>query len=96
MGITDNDVAVQALEASGGDIQAALEIIFGENLFPQWNYEIFVICENIIIIRKLFFTLVPQQLGCIVEKLQYFSNLHFIQLCANIYDSGVADTIFNP
>ena len=30
MGITDESVARRALEASGGDIQAALEIIFGD------------------------------------------------------------------
>ena len=32
MGITDEAVARQALIAAGGDIQGALEIIFGEPL----------------------------------------------------------------
>lgn len=32
MGITDESVARRALEASGGDVQGALEIIFGNGL----------------------------------------------------------------
>lgn len=32
MGISDENVARQALAATGGDIHAALELIFGESL----------------------------------------------------------------
>jgi len=32
MGITDEALARRALEASGGDIQAALEFIFGDDM----------------------------------------------------------------
>lgn len=31
LGITDDIVAIQALEATNGDIQAAINIIFGDN-----------------------------------------------------------------
>ena len=32
MGITDEEVARRALEATGGDIRAALDLIFGDGL----------------------------------------------------------------
>ena len=32
MGITDELVARQALQATGGDLQAALEILFGDSM----------------------------------------------------------------
>ena len=32
MGITDENVARQALAATGGDIQAAIDLIFGDGL----------------------------------------------------------------
>ncbi len=33
MGITDEAVARQALQATGGDLQAALELLFGDTNF---------------------------------------------------------------
>jgi hypothetical protein len=32
MGITDDAAALQALQASGGDLQMALSILFGDNM----------------------------------------------------------------